>query len=406
MNSFLKKYIPFLKEGDHFFVIEIFGSIIRGTLILVEAEAKRVHVLNSQEVLCGDSTLEGFTHVLPELIKRAKVPATVRVLALLDHRRAAVLSTPIVLTRSDSISELRQSEFENLVSHGLWKLVNTHRPVVAAAMNIPETRVRLADADVMQIKLDGHRVVNPIGFAARSVELWYRETFVDEVLLKHLGEALTEDNLNSIVETPAMIAQLIARARPQESFLFVSVGAEESFIYYVDHLACAYVDSFHWGTKTLLGGVAHQFGMTNEVVSELLSQYGAGRVSVAVRRAVEAAASGELAILSNGIAAHQPKTGELPIYIHSAVSLPGFLFDKTFMRRLHLSLSLTEVNEHFIGEQTGFVVQLQKNKADLQTQFTFDAILAAIADRYAASAVPLVSRAAKQRARWGNMSRA
>jgi hypothetical protein len=404
MNSIFKKYIPFLQEGDYFFVIEIFGSIIRGSLILVQPTSKQVQVISSKQALCEEANAEAFTRVLPELVKQSDLPATTRVLALLDHRRAAVVSAPIVLMRSDSRSELRQAELENLVSQGLWKLVNMHRPVAAAAMGIPETRVRLADADVMQIKLDGHRVVNPIGFTARAVELWYRETFVDEVLLKHLANALTEDNLSSVVEAPAMLAQLIARVRPQESFLFVSVGAEESLVYHVDHLACAYVDSFHWGTETLLGGVAHQFGTTRELTSQLLSRYGAKQVSPAVRKAIEAAASGELAILSNGIAAHQPKTGDLPVYVHGAVSLPEFLFDNTFTRRLGLSLSLTEVNEHFIGEQTGFVVQLQKSRTDLQTRFTFDAVLAVIADMYAASAAPLVSKAVKQRARWGSIS--
>ena len=400
MSTFLEKYVPFLHEEDYFLAIELLGKTLRGSLVAVSPETKLVRVLRVVERPVLDQPSEAFVEELPALLKEFKLPATVRMLALLDHRRATILSGVVSLMRSDPKAEIKQAELENLISQGLWKLVNQHRGRAAKKMEIPEVRVGLADADVVQVKLNNHRVVNPIGFTARSVEFCCRETFVDRVLLERLMGSLTEDNLAAVVEAPAVLAGLVARFNPQAEFLFISVGATESVIYYVDQMASSYIDSFGWGSQTLLAGVAGQFGIDVAAAEKVLEQYSRQEVSGQMRKAVEAAASGELAILTNGVASHQPQGRTVPVYIHAALPLPAFLFDSTFAKRLGLRLTLTAVNNDFIGQRTGFVVELEKAVSLRGRGYTFDAVLATIAELYAVSSAPGMSKTAKQRARW------
>ena len=302
----LKKYVPFSSDDDYFFVIEIFGATLRGTLVALRPETKRVRLLQIHERTIRNTPSEAFIEEVPALLREFRLPATVRVLALLDPRRATILNGVVPLMRSDPKAEIKQAELENLISQGLWRLVNSQRARAAKKMEIPEVRIGLADADVVQVRLDNHRVVNPIGFAARSVELCCRQTFVDKVLLEKLASALTEDNLAAVVEAPAVVAGLVARLYPQKDFLFISVGATESVVYHINQMSSSYIDSFGWGSQTLLGGVAAQFGLDASATTRMLTQYSRQEVSPAVRKAIEASASGELAILSNGIAAHQP----------------------------------------------------------------------------------------------------
>ncbi len=244
MQQFLKRYVPFLQKGDYFFVIELFGPSVRGSLLLVEPQSKLVQIVKVAEIPFSDVRADSFIDALPDLLKKVRLPATARVLVLLDHKRVSMMNGSVALMRSDSKAEIRQAELQNLVSQGLWKLVNQHRPAVAKAMNIPELQVQLADADVMQVRLDHHRVVNPIGFAARSVEFWYRALFVDKALLQRLSAVLTDDNLAGVVEAPAVLAGFIARLNSQTEFLFISVGAHETMVYHGKEMICGYVDSW------------------------------------------------------------------------------------------------------------------------------------------------------------------
>jgi hypothetical protein len=162
----------------------------------------------------------------------------------------------------------------------------------------------------------------------------------------------------------------------------------------------SYVDSFSWGSKTLVSSIAGQFAVDERGASALIEQYAKHEVSPVMRRAIEKAASGELAILSNGLAAHQPAGSKLPVFVHASIPLPSVVFDPTFTRRLGLDLTLTDVNEQFIGTHTGFVVQLPEKKNNFENDHSFGTILAAIADVYATAAMPLMTKTAKQRARW------
>lgn len=399
MGTSLSRYVPFLKDSDYFFAIEVLDTILRGTLVRVDPITKQIQVVHVDTRRIGTDTLDQFTQEIPRLLRAHHLPATVRMIVLLDQRRASILTGTVTLMRSDPQSEIKQAELKNLVSRGVWKLAQTHRRIASKKMDIPEERVQLADADVIQVKLNGHRVVNPIGFAARAVEFCCRGTFVDRELLQKTMAALTDDNLAAIVEAPAALAGLVMRHNPMKDFLFIHVGATETVLYAVSQLELAYLDSVHWGTETLIDGVAKQFAVDAAAAASILQQYDRHEVSPNMSQAIEQAASGELAILSNAIASHQPAGSPLPVYVYAAAPLPEFLFDPAFSRRLGLHLALTSVNERFIGEHTGFVVQWQQHLA-AQYTYTFGALTAAIADVYAASVSPLMTTAAKQRARW------
>jgi len=400
MDFSLKKHLKFLSQVDYFFVVEVLGSILRCSLISVAGGNKQISVDSSLQFELSDSSAESLARTLAMAKKKFRLPVTVRTIALLDYSRSAVMSGSVSLMRSDSKSEIKQAELENLVSQGLWKVIAAHREIAATRMGISDARVRLADADVLKVRLNNHRVVNPIGFPAKTIEISYRETFVDQSVLHVLNAELTEDNLTTIVEGPAVLASLVARRNPNHDFLFIYVGATESIVYLVNQMIISRMDTFAWGASTLFGSMARQFSVDEQGVIEIINRYARHEVSPMMRRAVERSASGELAILSNGIASHQPADAALPVFVHAAMPLPDVIFNSEFSGRLGLNLMLTEVNERYIGEPSGFVVQYKKQRRDSLSSYSFGTAMAAIADCYSTSAMPLMTKTAKQRARW------
>ncbi len=400
MVSFFKQHLPFLHHADSFFVVEVLGELLRGSLLAVSSENKQVSIIRTVSFPLPGHSAEVFASVLTQVKRSFRLPVSVRTIVLLDYRRAAVVSGSVSLMRSDPKSDIKQAELENLVSQGLWKLAAPQRELAAEKMGIEEARIRLADADVVKVKLNNHRVVNPIGFSAKTIEISYRETFVDQAILHVLHAELTDDNLATIIEGSAVLAGFIARLNPVNRLLFVDVGAQESIVYRVDQMMLSYVDSFAWGSKTLISSMAKEFSLDERGAVAMIERYASNEVSPVMRRAIERAASGELAILSNGLAAHQPEGAQLPVFVHAGIPLPSVVFDPTFARRLGLSLTLTAVNEQFIGAHTGFVVQLGQQRSGSGGEYSFGTALAAVADVYATATMPLMTKTAKQRARW------
>lgn len=396
-TRFFRRSLSFTRPKEYVVGIELFGDVLRGTLAAVDSEAKHITILRQRQRRVDAEPLDQFTRMIPPLVEQLKLPASVRVMSLLDYRRATTLVGSVQLMRSDAKAELTAAELSNLVSQGVWKVATQQRPLAARKMQIPDLHVQLADADVTQVRLNGHRVVNPIGFTAKAVELYCRETFLDAELLASLQRSLTDDNLASVAESPMIIASLIARMHPQQDFLFFSAGTHESALYRAHAGTLIFVDSVLWGTETLLAGIARQFAVSTEAAQSMLARYAHHELSRRMVAAVEAAASGELAILTHAISAHQPREASVPVYIQAAVRLPEFLFDPSFSRRLGSTLSLTEVNEDLVGKYTGFVVQWQQRTEE---QFTLESFIAAVADLYIGSQHAALTTAAKQRARW------
>jgi hypothetical protein len=388
-----------LHTRDTFFALEVLGPLLRGSVCTANREHALIHIVRTVSVTRNQESPYAFAAQIPALMAACRSPHGAGVAVLLDAPLAAMLSGSVSLLRSDPLSEIRQAELENLIGHGLWKLSGSMRASAAEKLGIAEIQTCVADADVVQVRLDKHRVVSPVGFPARTVEFTCRQTFVDSKLLAALEAQLTDDTLVAVVEAPALMAGLVARTYPAADALVISVGGTETAAYRIQSGELHFIDSFGWGIQHLFAGIAREFALTEEFAHTLLERSLNQELSPAMQRAVQKAASGELALLSKGIAAMEPPRQVLPVYVHGQVPLPAFFFDPVFAKKLGLSIELTEVNSHFIGEAAGFGVQLPQVPS-AASEYTFDAVQSAIAEVCGANESSVITKTAKQRARW------
>jgi hypothetical protein len=400
VKSWAGRFVQRVSPPDTTFcALEMLGPVLRGSVCAVYEKDAIIHILRTATVVRDQSSADAFAAQIPMLMKACGAPRGARVVVLLDAACATTLSGSVSLLRSDPLSEIRQAELENLIGRGLWKLSATGRTAAALKLGIPEVQISAADADIMQVRLDKHRVVSPIGFPARTVELLCRQTFVGSSLLAALEAALADDTLAAVAEAPAVMAGLVARRHPTADALAISVGSTETTAYRIKNGELHFIDSFGWGVAHLFSGIAQAFSSSEELAHTLLDRCMRNELSPEMQRAVQKAASGELAILSNGIAAMEPPRQTLPVYVHGQVPLPAFFFDRVFAKKLGLSIELTEVNSHFVGEAAGFGVQLPQVRS-AGSEYNFDAVQTVIAELCAAHGSSVITKTAKQRARW------
>lgn len=399
MKEFIKTNltVPFGKEAA-WIIVELFSTHARASLVSVDQPSRKVTLHKFVERPAPAPGPKALAQLVAELVASFNWHARTQVVVSLSHASAAIVHGTIALSRSDPKADITQAELENLISQGLWRLYTDRRGEVAAHMGVTDAAIALADADILTVRLDGHRVVNPVGFTARTVEFCCRQTFVISEVYQALLETLTGDNLQAIVEGPALWVSLFARLRPAPQ-LFIYVGSRQSFVYTGSEQEFGFIDSFAWGTQALLTGVGSAFGVSATDARTLLDRYAAREASSRVLRAISASASGELAMLANGIASHQPAS-PVPVFVFAPLPLPEVLFDPSFARRLQFKTPLTAVNAQLIAEKFRFVLQLPRGLIVDSAGYTFDSVLAIVVDRYSTSNLSMINRTAKQRVRW------
>jgi len=396
MKHFLKKILPG-SGGDSWVIIETRQSCLRVIFAEVQPKTKRLIIQKQLEVDLEDPSLDAYRATVSDVFKKISPISPAKVAVILDHSQAVELSGNISLMRSDCNSEITRSEFDDLVSRGIWKLLMQQRVAAAKQLLEQEIDIRLIDADIIQVLLDGHRVVNPIGFTARTIEFTCSQTFISKALFNFFSSLLTDDNLALVVEGAALLTSSIKGEMAGGDFLFASIGSKRTVLYEVEGVAVRYLDSFELGRDSLFNSLTAEVGVDSYVASQILNKYKEKDLSNTMKRLVERAISGELAMLSNGIAAHQ-KNKNIPVYVHAEESLPSCLFVKEFIRRLGLSLKLTEVNEEFVGKRSGFGVQFKHSRISSALS-GYEIVIATLANWYDGETAQL-RKTASQRARW------
>lgn len=337
---------------------------------------------------------------LPKMLDRVGLKAAARIIISFDHSQSATLRMPIVLSRSEAKVPITETELENLVSRGLWKIFNQRRHAGAVKMKVEDIAVKVADADILAVKLDGHRVLDPVGWNAREIELQCEETLVAQTALNSVLQNVPEEQIVSLQEAPAAWPILVRLSGEEEDFLALAVLRAETVLYRYANEKMECVDTLAWGSQDILKAVGAMFGLAQDDAQEnvmaLIDLYRAGRASPAVLKKMEAAISQELAILFKGIEAHRPEQEIKRIFISSQFRLPEELLGARYLRKLDIHFAPTLLNQGWISEKFGYTLKLNESEPADATDLAF-AVLSAHHSQH--KDAPL-SKIAKRRARW------
>ena len=382
----------------HWLVIEIIDALVR--IAVVSTDSAPAHLTIHQVMISPvpQAPASALIQTIAQLLEKIDCPVGTQVLVLVDERRGAVIHLPITLRRTDPQVRMGAAELDNGIGRVLWQAFDEARERVAPTMGITASRVQLSSADVIEIKLDGHQVVDPVGFPAKEIRCLCRVTLVDKVFEAQLHQLFATDTPPRLSETSGLLISMIVRQHPSQSFLFAKAGTLATQLYIVEQGVARYLDSFGWGTSRLLESVTQQFATGETATRSLLATFERGEMSPALRRTFEALVAGELAILGNGIMMQNQKR-PLPVFLYSATALPAKIIDHDFMYQLHWPFTLTLVNEEWIRQCAQYDVEyLSRGAADPNHSFT--AMTAALFDAQRLPCTAQIGSITARRVRW------
>lgn len=387
---------PFSQPGSRYAVFELYAECAR--CILVSAHGGTIVIEN---VVVAEAPVrfssDGYKRATEELLTKMRIPDDAQLIILFDRNEAVIMQTGLSMQRADWSAEITMPELDNAIRHGVWQVFQQERSGAGKLLHAADLKLRLSDVDVVALRLDGHRVVNPIGFRAQTIDVVLRQTFVRSEPWVQLVSLLPSERIIAVIERSGFWAGCAALIAKTEG-IFLDIGEHQTFIFKLHDGAITFSDSVSWGTAGMFSNITAPLGLPTTMAPTLIGKYAGGLVSSHVGAHIEDALKQEFAVLLHTIEAHRAKRS-VPVFVHSIVSLPPLLSHDKLMRKLGAA-PYTTLSEKSVNGAAHPVVHYESGVERGGLTPSYDTALALVIRASSATVEALATKTAKQRARW------
>jgi hypothetical protein len=345
-----KERIAVLELGD-------FGATL--TSFRVTPNEQEIEVLDAVQIPADP---KGDEATLKAALSKLARPRRTTTLLALHRPFGATFAAPVSVLLPDPKRSIDSAVLDNAVAAGMWKLFNRERAQLASAMGVIDLDVVLAQVRVDAVKLDGHRVVNPIDFRARSISIDFVETVLPRTVSAALTGTVDPSDLAALYEVHATLARTAARAFPEASVLVAHVRPTATELSYVRGPEAGSAGPVAWGSRNLHEAIARAFSVETPTAARIYETYLKQEASPRALRRLERVLTAELSaftrLLHPVLADAAPDT----LYLLSDVPLPAFVFGGAFRAKALRVSHVATLDTDSIAGAFGF--KLIRNRSD------------------------------------------
>lgn len=398
IRDVIQRLKRFFERGERFLVVEVFPDVVRASLVRANFERKRIRFLKSAAVVPVAGESGELCVAVKRLLRHFPWRARKRVILALDATLATTVRASVLLMRPNPEEPIDEADLENRIAQGIWKLFDRERSRAAAKMKANVIEVGLTDVRVGHIKLDGHRVVNPVGFRAKVVELQFDLTFAAKPFLASLREAVAPGRIALLIEAGTAAADVVARSGVADPFLAAQIFADRTCVYAAEGTSIAYADEFAWGRNNLLAALSTRLGTNQKTSAAILARYLARDGSPYLMKRLEGFLLEELTLFAHGLDPHLARHRAASAYLVPFFDPPSVMFTRSFAARFARRVKLALANETLISGALGFDLEASApGEPEQPNMFPATAGLLAF---YFAPVDDRIDRVAKRHARW------
>ncbi|MCC7289144.1 pilus assembly protein PilM [bacterium] len=210
----------------------------------------------------------------------------------ISYRRARPNIQIDMVELKDIIERIQNEAFERVRKELAWET------------GYKELEVKLVNAAVVDVYIDGYRVTNPIGFQGRDVSIQIFNAFAPMV---HLGalQSVAKDldlNLINIAAEPFAVAKSVGAEDSTEfSAIFIDIGGGTSDIAVVNNGGVEGTKMFAIGGRSFTKRIASNLGVSFEKAEQLKLDHSAGKLGAKQEKDVAAALAGDIEVWLSGV---------------------------------------------------------------------------------------------------------
>jgi len=184
-------------------------------------------------------------------------------------------TTVIRYIRPDPKQNIAMQELHDIISRVQKRAYDQARSVLSWESGHPELDVKLVNAAIVDVRIDGYKVTNPIGFQGKQIEVSVYNSFAPIV---HLGALQTiAENLGldllSITAEPYAVARSVSGSENDFSAIFVDIGGGTTDIAVVKAGGLEGTKMFAIGGRAFTKRVSQVLGVPFSEAEELKLKY-------------------------------------------------------------------------------------------------------------------------------------
>lgn len=190
-------------------------------------------------------------------------------------------TTTIKYTRPDPRLGITLEELKDIIARIQNRSFDRARQILAWETGHSEVDVRLVNAAIVDVKIDGYKVNNPLGFQGRELNIGVFNAFAPIVHLGALQTISAELGLDllSIVADPYALARSVGPKESSEfSAIFIDIGGGTSDIAVVRQGGVEGTKMFALGGRSFTKRIAQVFGNSFDEAEKMKIDYAEGRL--------------------------------------------------------------------------------------------------------------------------------
>lgn len=195
-------------------------------------------------------------------------------------------------------------ELKNIIQKVQWKAFDRIRQQLAWETGHSEIEVKLINAAIIDVRIDGYRVTNPVGFQGRDVSIAVFNAYAPMI---HLGALQTiADELKLELISIAAEPYAVARSMGVEDILdfnavFIDIGGGTTDIAVVRNGGLEGTKMFALGGRAFTKRLAQELGVAFEEAEILKIKYAEGKLGKDVSQKIESILEDDCEVWLSGV---------------------------------------------------------------------------------------------------------
>jgi len=315
--SLISKIFSGKKRLNLVLALDIGTEVIKALIVKVDNDNKKVTVVGSGKVRqqFGNmqsgavSDISGVVKVAREAINIAKKKAGVKNIKYAIVGIAGELvkgtTTTVHYERADADVKISLSELKNIIQKVQQKAYERIQKQIAWETSQTNIDIKLINAAISDVRIDGYRITNPLGFQGHNVSISVFNAYAPTI---HLGAIETIVNelgigLVSIAAEPYAVARLVDfEGDLNFNAIFIDVGGGTTDIAVVRNSGLEGTKMFALGGRAFTKRLSQELNIDLEKAEQIKLAYSLGKLNKVDSQRIEKIFQEDCRIWLNGIA--------------------------------------------------------------------------------------------------------
>ncbi|MBI2589704.1 pilus assembly protein PilM [Candidatus Berkelbacteria bacterium] len=213
-------------------------------------------------------------------------------------------TTTIKYVRPEPLAKITGEELQEILGRVQNRAHDRAKALLAWETGQAEIDVRLVNAAIVDVRIDGYKVTNPLGFQGREVQVGIYSAFAPIVhlgALQTIAEELSLDLL-SVAAEPYAVARITGPEESSEfSAIFIDVGGGTTDLAVVNNGGLIGTKMFALGGRAFTKRIMNTFGTTFAEAEARKLDYTAGKLDKKDETATKEALATDVDVWLSGI---------------------------------------------------------------------------------------------------------